>query len=504
MPLTKASYSMITGAPLNVKDFGAVGDGVADDTVAINAAMTAAGVGLDTRSVFFPSGQYKVTDTITVPVAVTVSGNYGSIEHPSVIIWAGNDGTSDVIKFETGSDFNENRRSISGLGIITESSGNLARAAIHANGDQVMVSDCSIQGNSKNFLFGILGDTRSFSFNMSNNYISECGVGMYFDHNDITSSLIQRNFVQNCYAGLVLICPTGVVVQANSFEGGMNYRIVAGNSAAFGGSGLVIAGNYLYGTTGNTEGILCAKDVTPELGAINTLTGGRLTAAVDITFTPSTTQFKAIHIHGNPIIEGPITLRNIDDGDALVHQNFLGSSAYPNNLSGQSVVLQDLLANNHNGDNSTIVQQQRATIGDNLTTRSTKMALFQCDQASDIKLGTVTISSNSNKLVIFHVTGAGSDHFTAGINYLDCGAKFYANASNENVFINGTNASLLEIRNATTSAVVLSGAGTATITLGQEYEVWLTPSTSEQYSGQVTAYGATSNVAYYLNTKSGN
>jgi hypothetical protein len=48
---------------VSVLDFGAVGDGVADDTAAIQAAINAS-VGF--RSVYFPSGTYKVTSQITI------------------------------------------------------------------------------------------------------------------------------------------------------------------------------------------------------------------------------------------------------------------------------------------------------------------------------------------------------------------------------------------------------------------------------------------------------
>lgn len=59
MSLTKVSYSMITGAPVNVKDFGAVGDGVTNDTAAIQAAFA------QSSSVYFPAGAYVLLSKIT-------------------------------------------------------------------------------------------------------------------------------------------------------------------------------------------------------------------------------------------------------------------------------------------------------------------------------------------------------------------------------------------------------------------------------------------------------
>jgi polygalacturonase len=51
MALTKARNRMIDSAAVNVKDFGAVGDGATDDTSAITAALQA---GKDL--VYFPEG----------------------------------------------------------------------------------------------------------------------------------------------------------------------------------------------------------------------------------------------------------------------------------------------------------------------------------------------------------------------------------------------------------------------------------------------------------------
>ena len=60
-------------AAVNVKDLGAAGDGLADDTAAIQAAISqvlSSGGG----TVDFPAGTYLVSATIVVPQAVILRG----------------------------------------------------------------------------------------------------------------------------------------------------------------------------------------------------------------------------------------------------------------------------------------------------------------------------------------------------------------------------------------------------------------------------------------------
>jgi hypothetical protein len=65
---------------VSVKDFGAVGDGVADDTVAIQAALTYAasqssgGFAGRTVTIFFPAGQY-LTGSLTVSTKASLQGS---------------------------------------------------------------------------------------------------------------------------------------------------------------------------------------------------------------------------------------------------------------------------------------------------------------------------------------------------------------------------------------------------------------------------------------------
>jgi hypothetical protein len=88
MSLTKVTYAMIEGAAINVLDYGATGDGVTNDAVAIQAAinaMSASGGG----TVYFPSGRYYIEAPIEFKSYVNIVGE----NQQSTVIYKNNTAT---------------------------------------------------------------------------------------------------------------------------------------------------------------------------------------------------------------------------------------------------------------------------------------------------------------------------------------------------------------------------------------------------------------------------
>jgi hypothetical protein len=157
MSLTKATYFMIDGAVVNVRDYGATGDGATDDTVAIRAAAQAAAG----KSLYFPSGTYLVTFTPgqrIIPI-------FSNTEYFG-------DGPASIIKIKDGSN----------SGSLTQ---DLTVMFYCANVDNVSIHDLTLDGNQTNYthppetpaLIYVIEGSSNININ-NNNLLSPGGDGI--------------------------------------------------------------------------------------------------------------------------------------------------------------------------------------------------------------------------------------------------------------------------------------------------------------------------------------
>ena len=104
----------------SVKDFGAVGDGVTDDTEAINRALYqlfCREVNPQIRrSLFFPAGVYKVNQTIVIPPFATLYGE--GADNSVIVMAAGNDSALRAYVARTGDSLQQTGANIGTNGAI--------------------------------------------------------------------------------------------------------------------------------------------------------------------------------------------------------------------------------------------------------------------------------------------------------------------------------------------------------------------------------------------------
>jgi len=216
MALTKVTYSMIDGASANVTDFGATGDGITDDTVAIQAAIDS-GV----ASVYFPEGTYLVTG-LDVTSPIKLYGN-GELYKNAV--------SSDAILYITSDDVE-----IDGLTFTGAGAGSIiATTNINDNAIYLEGGDTTTQLNN---------------FKVTNCKIDGfAGFGVWIRYCE--NVWVENNKIQYCgYAGILL---TSVV---NGFVNSNSVYYIDSNSS----------------TTGDYYGISLSRDPTkPEANAARTV-----------------------------------------------------------------------------------------------------------------------------------------------------------------------------------------------------------------------------------------
>lgn len=152
---------------LSVKSYGAVGDGVADDTASIKAAIQAAHSGTVKR-VIFPSGRYRISEEILIPSRMEVVG-YGLT---TVIDAAGL--PPGAAAFRIGGASENNGSILSGFNLQGNPAKNSDGVYIGNRSGTVAVSDMAMRDiRIESFNVGIPG-RYSWDMEMSNIRVHAC------------------------------------------------------------------------------------------------------------------------------------------------------------------------------------------------------------------------------------------------------------------------------------------------------------------------------------------
>jgi hypothetical protein len=223
MSLTKVSYSLINSSIFNVLDYGAVGDGTADDTTAIqntiNAAVASTTAGGGT--VYFPRGNYNCTNlTLASKSGLHITGDASTVY--SCIKISGKitcDNTTDFrcnnLKF-VGANFNFSTDTFSGPptvgNILFEMVDSCANWSVH---------DCDFSGFANVFQAQSGGSDGSYVIRINDNYFASNLISFRLDlvlHWDITGNTFAEDYQYNLY----LTSGAELRYAGNKHENGIN------------------------------------------------------------------------------------------------------------------------------------------------------------------------------------------------------------------------------------------------------------------------------------------
>lgn len=305
MSLTKVSYSMITGSVINVRDYGATGDGSTDDTAAIQSAIDA-GLG---KRIFFPKGVYKITDTLDIGYASANTVDLFGEGLGSVIQWNGANSLPVVWYQGTAAggawyantvierlNFVNNTANTGVIGIRFGKSGDTSVGVGNTHirncqfstfgvcvqsiyeSDEMTISDNRFNGYT---LYGV--QTEGSGVRIINNHFQNAGASSYAINATYSAITISGNVIQaNSMLGAIYLANCGGFnINANYSESGAGASYFVSLVSCQGG---YISGNTVGGFPGATLYLIDANCKAIDFGPNHhTQSGGFITALINAT-----------------------------------------------------------------------------------------------------------------------------------------------------------------------------------------------------------------------------
>ncbi len=216
-----------------VRDFGATGDGVVDDTEAIRHA-----IGQSANELVFPPGDYRITESIDVPLQehgrAGITGSHSTAKivmagsGPAFRIIGSHEGTADPGSFDESVWRKERFTLVSGIeieGAHPEADGIEVNGAMQTTFEAVLL---------RNLRHGIHLVNRARNVTVNHCHIYDnSGVGIYLDHVNLHQMIISASHISYCKRSGVKIFNGQVrnfQVTGNDIE--YNYDQEAGEDAS--------------------------------------------------------------------------------------------------------------------------------------------------------------------------------------------------------------------------------------------------------------------------------
>ncbi len=264
---TRRSYQQKLDDFVNVRDFGATGDGSTDDTEAINRILqqiyktgSSETQPLTRRTIYFPGGQYKITDTITIPTFARLVGDGSS----SVIIKqeSGNRSVANICdsKFQTGANIGNSGAvlpgyiEISGIQFLNSNATITRPLMTIDSASNIRIYNSSFVGNSTTAncvnILSTVEQTRTLTFDTCN-FLS-AGNGVSVIGNNVESFRITNSqFDQITNSGVFLGESIGFISIGN-FYGNVGKGVLSTSGLNFN----FALGDHYYGNlTTNLENV---------------------------------------------------------------------------------------------------------------------------------------------------------------------------------------------------------------------------------------------------------